>query len=74
MDFAVTHRKMNDCPAREVQQRLDALAFGARVPVEPILIDGVVDALGEVGLQFGGGYRQPVEEQHEVETFSFANE
>src|SRR5258706_857001 len=67
VDFAVTDSEMHGCTAGEVQQRLDTLPLGSRIAVEAILVDGVVDALGEVGLEFGGGHREPVEEQHEIE-------
>ncbi len=58
---------MHQRPAREGQQRLGGLALGLGVAVEAVLVDGVADALGEVGLQFRRGHRQAVEEQHEVD-------
>ena len=38
-----------------------------RVAVEAVLVDGVVDALGEVGLELDGRDREAVEEEHEVD-------
>ena len=70
VDFVVAHREMDERAAREGEQRFGILALGPRQPVEAILIDGVFNALGEVGLQFDGRNRQAVEEQHEVESSS----
>ena len=58
---------MDERPARKAQQRLGVLAFRLRVAVEAVLVDRVLDALGEVGLQFDGRDGQAVEEEDEVE-------
>ena len=67
VDLAVAHREMHQRPAREGQQRLGGLALGLGQAVEAVLVDGVADALGEVGLQLDRGHRQAVEEQHQVD-------
>ena len=54
--------------AREVEQRFGAgLALGARNAVEAVLVDGQVHVLREVGLDLGGGHRDAVQQQHEVD-------
>jgi hypothetical protein len=58
---------MHHCAAWEVQQRLPVLAFGVRRPVEPILVHGVLNALGEVCLELDGRGRQAVQEEDEVD-------
>jgi hypothetical protein len=35
--------------------------------IKAVLVDGVANALGEVGLEFDRGHRQTVEEQHQVD-------
>ena len=67
VDFAVADREMHQRAAGEGQQRLGGLALGAGEAVEAILVDRVVDALREVGLQLDRGHRQAVEEQHQVD-------
>ena len=59
--------KCTSAPLGKRQQRLGGLPFGLRLAVEAVLVDRVVDALGEVGLQLDRGHRQAVEEQHEVD-------
>ena len=66
-DFFVADREMHQRPARKAQQRLGVLAFRLRVAVEAILVHGVLNALGEIGLQFDGRDGQAVEEENEVE-------
>ena len=66
-DFAVADREMDERPVRKAQERLGVLAFRLRVAVEAVLVDRVLDALGEIGLQFDGRDRQAVEEENEVE-------
>ena len=66
-DFGVADREMHDCAAWEAQQRLPVLALGMRRPVEPILVHGVLNALGEVRLELDGRDRQAVQEEDEVD-------
>ena len=66
-DFAVAHGEMHQRAVGKRQQRLGGLALWAAAAVKAILVDGVADALGEIGLQFDRGDRQAVEEQHEVD-------
>jgi hypothetical protein len=40
--------------------------------VETILIDGVADALREVGLQFDRRHREAIEKQHEIDYIRLA--
>ncbi len=65
---------MDECPVRERQERLGRLTLRLRVPVEAVLVDRVLDGLGEVGLQLDRGDRDPVQEEGKVEAFSFATE
>jgi hypothetical protein len=67
-DFEVTDREMDEGAIRERQQWFGAyLSLRARMTVETVLIDGVLDRLGEVGFEFRRGDRNPVEEQAEIE-------
>ena len=73
-DFAVADREMDKRPARKAQERLGVLALRLRVAVEAILVDRVLDALSEIGLQFDRRDGQAVEEEDKVEPFSLAFE
>ena len=55
VDFAIAHRKVDDSAAWEIQQRLGRLSLWAWVAVEAVLVDGVLNALCEVGFQLSGG-------------------
>ena len=59
--------KCTSAPRGKREQRFGDLALGFGQAVEAVLVDGVANALGEIGLQFGRGHRQAVEEQHEVD-------
>ena len=59
--------KWTSAPLGKGQQRLGVLALRLRVAVEAILVDRVLNALREVGLQLGGRDRHAVEEQHQVD-------
>ena len=68
VDLIGADREVNQRPALEGEQRLGLL--GRRVlrrPVLAVLGDGVLHRLGEVGLQLGGGDRDAVDEEHEVD-------
>jgi hypothetical protein len=67
IDFAVADREMDKRPAWKAQERLSVLAFCLWVAVEAVLVDRILDALGEIGLQFDRRDRQSVEEEDEVE-------
>ena len=58
---------MDQGAAGEREERLGGLAFGAGMAVKAVLVNGVADALGEIGLQLGGGDGDAVEEEDEVE-------
>ena len=60
--------KCTSAPLGKFSNGSTALSLWSRITVEAILVDGVVDALGEIGLEFDRGHRKAVEEQHEVET------
>ena len=66
-DFPGTHRKVHKGTAREAEQGLWALTGKLWKAVGPVLPHRIVDALGVVGLQFNGGNRDAVEEQHQVD-------
>ena len=67
-DRAVAQGEVHQCPTGEVQQGLGkGLAFGPGDAVEPVLIHRRVDVLRKVGLDFHGGHRDAVEEQHQVD-------
>ena len=74
VDLTIAHRKMDDSAAGEVQQWLGGLPFRAGVTVEAVLVDGVLDALRELGLQFGCGDRNPLRNSTRSMQFSFAEE
>ena len=61
-DFAVADREMDHCTAWERQQGLSVLPLWVGRPIEPILVHGVLNALGEVGLELDGRDWQAVEE------------
>ena len=62
--LGVADGKVNQRTGWKRQQRLGRLALGFGVAVKAVLVDGVANALGEVGLQFHSGHRQAVQEQH----------
>ena len=59
--------KWTSAPLGKLKQRLGVLALRLRVAVEAVLVDRVLDALGEVGLQLDRRDRQAVEEEDQVE-------
>ena len=59
--------KMHERAVGKRQQRFGGLAFGFGIPVEAVLVDGIVNRLGKVGLEFDGGDGNAVEEEHEVD-------
>ena len=59
--------KWTSAPLGKLSSGSTPLSLRSRVAVEAILVDGVLDALGEIGLQLSGSHRQAVEEQHEVD-------
>ena len=63
---------MNQCAAGKAQQRFGVLALGLRMPVEAVLVDRVLDALGKVGLQLDGRDRQAIKEEDEVKAVLIA--
>jgi hypothetical protein len=65
--LGVAHREVDQRPVGEGEQRLGSLALGVREAVEAVLVDGVVDALREVGLELDGSDRQAVEEEDHVD-------
>ena len=65
--FGLADGEMHQRAAGEGQQRLDQPALGRRVAIEAILVNGITHALGEVRLQLGGGHRNAIDEQHQVE-------
>ena len=67
LHLAVAHGEVHECAIGEGEQRFGPLALRVRVPVEPILVDGVGDALREVGLQLDRRNRHAVQEEHEVD-------
>ena len=66
-DFTAADGKVNHRPARERQQRFRVLSLRLRITVQPVLIDRIVDALGEIGFQFDRGDRDSVQEQHQID-------
>lgn len=64
--FAVADSEMHQRAIWERQQRLCVAAFQARQPVDAKLIDGVLNALCEIGLQFCRGDGHALQEEHEV--------
>ena len=67
MDFGVAHGEMDQCATRECEQRLGCQPLGLGQAVETVLVDGIANALGEVGLQFDGRHGETVEEEHEID-------
>ena len=65
--LGIAHGEMHERPLGERQQRLGGLPFRARQAVEPILVDGVFDALREIRFQLHRGHGQAVQEQHKVD-------
>ena len=66
--LAVADGEMHERPAWEAEDRLrDVLARRLRGPVVAILVHRILDTLGVVGLEFRGGHRDAVQEQHQVE-------
>ena len=64
--FRLTDGEMHQCPAGEGQQWFDVTTFRLRMTVETVLVDGIADALGEVGFEFGRGHGHAIDEQHQV--------
>ena len=56
--LGVADGKVNQRTRREGQQRLCNLAFGFGMAVKPVLVNGIANALGEVGFEFCRGHRQ----------------
>ena len=67
MHFAVTHREVDKCPIGEREQWLCVLSLRSRKAVEAILVDGIGNRLGEVGLQFDRRDRDTIEEQPQID-------
>jgi hypothetical protein len=68
LHFAVAHREVDQGAVGKREQRLGGLAFEEpRIAVKSVLVDGVADALGKVGLQLGRGHGQAVEEEHQID-------
>jgi len=65
--FAVADREVHQRAAGKGEQRLGGVTFGTGQAVEAVLVDGVVHALGEIGLQLDGGDGNAVEEQHQID-------
>src|SRR6185312_13766032 len=65
--LGLANREMHQRATWERQQRLGYTALGMRVPVVAVLVHRVAHALGEVGLQLRRGYRDAVDEQHQVQ-------
>ncbi len=70
VDFHVADGEVDQGTARKGEKRLypASLALAFRVAVEAVLVDGVVNGLGVIGLEFGGGDRDAVEVERQVET------
>jgi hypothetical protein len=66
-DVAVAHGEVDEGAAGPVQERLGGFALRLRVAVEAVLVDGILDALREVGLEFNRGDRDTVQEQDEID-------
>ena len=54
--FAVAYREMHQRTVGKRQQRLGGLALRTRQTVKAILVNGVGNALGKIGLQFDGSH------------------
>ena len=65
--LGVADSEVNQRTGWKRQQRLGRLALGFGVAVKAVLVNGVANALGEVGLQFHCGHRQAVQKQHQVD-------
>ncbi|OIQ64516.1 hypothetical protein GALL_539340 [mine drainage metagenome] len=66
--FVGGHGEVHQGAGLELEQGFGLAALGVlRVPVLLVLLDGVGDVLGQVGLELSGGDRQAVDEQHEVD-------
>ena len=59
-DFAVTDGEVDQRPARPAEQQLRRFLFRLRVAVEAVLVDRVLYALGEIGLELCRGDRDAV--------------
>src|ERR1017187_9452017 len=59
--------EVNQRAARKAEQRFGGLPPGLGMPVKAVLVDGILHALGEVGLQFDCGDGQAIEEEGDVE-------
>ena len=67
LHLAATDGEMHQCTAGEREQRLRVLAFGVGYSVEAILVNRIVNVLGEVGFQFDRGHGDAVEEKNQVD-------
>ncbi|MNS11096.1 hypothetical protein D3C72_426280 [compost metagenome] len=65
--LAVADREVHQRAPGEAQQGLRLAALGVGMAVETILVDGVADGLGEVGLQLRRRDRDAVQIQHQVQ-------
>ena len=67
LDFVVADGEVHQGAAAEGQQRLVLVLGVPGQPVLAVLLDGVIDVLREVGLEFDGRDRQAVDEQDQVD-------
>jgi hypothetical protein len=67
LDLVVADGEVHQGAAAEGQQRLVLVLAVAGQPVLAVLLDGVIDVLREVRLEFDGGDRQAVDEQDQVD-------
>ena len=65
--LVVADGEVHQRAARKREQGLRRLPLRVRVAVEAVLVDGVGDALGEIGLELRGGHGHAVEEEHQVD-------
>lgn len=65
--FGIADSEVHQRPAGEAEQRLGRMPLGPRIAIEAVLVDGVLQDLGEVGLQLHGRDRHAVQIEHQVE-------
>ena len=66
--LVVADGEVHQRPVGEAQQRFRlSLTLGLRVAIKAVLIDGILHRLGEVGLDFDGGDRDAIQEQHQID-------